>query len=197
LSDDDFVICSDEKTSVQARRRWVPVSAPRAGRYGRVEHEYERKGALAYMAAWDVRQAKVFGLCKISTGIESYHQLVDLVMRRQPYRSARRVFWITDNGSSRRGQSSVHRLKGWYPNAIQVHTPVHASGLNQVEIYFSVLQRQVLTPNYFESIEDLEEKILCFQTLYETVAKPFEWKFTREDLNNLLSKTDTTPKKAA
>ncbi|MCF8114535.1 MAG: hypothetical protein K9K21_11860, partial [Desulfotignum sp.] len=96
LSRNDFIISSDEKTSIQARHRVQNTTAPTAGRYGRVEFEYKRMGALAYMAAWDVRQAKIFGLCKTSTGIDSYHDLVDLVMCREPYRSADRVFWITD-----------------------------------------------------------------------------------------------------
>lgn len=197
LSENDFVISSDEKTSIQARRRLKSISAPSAGRYGRVEHEYERKGALAYMAAWDVRQAKIFGLCKTSTGIDSFRELVDLVMRQEPYRSANRVFWITDNGSSHRGQTSIDRLKTWYPNAIQVHTPIHASWLNQVEIYFSVLQRKVLSPNDFESLSDLQNRILSFQKIYETIAKPFVWEFTREDMKNVLAKCDDTQKMAA
>lgn len=197
LDNNDFVISSDEKTSIQARRRKAPVTAPAPGRYGRVEHEYERKGALAYMAAWDVQQAKIFGLCKQSTGIDSFHDLVDFVMCQQPYQSAHRVFWVTDNGSSHRGQTSVDRLKSWYPNAIQIHTPIHASWLNQIEIYFSVLQRKVLTPSDFESLEDLENRILKFQTEYEDVAKPFEWKFTREDLNNLITKLENEQKVAA
>jgi hypothetical protein len=188
LSDTDFVLCADEKTSIQARHRIAPTTAPSPGRYGRVEHEYERKGALAYMAAWDVRQARVFGLCCPSTGIDSFHDLVDLVMRQPPYQTAQRVFWITDNGSSHRGQSSVQRLNSWYPNAFLVHTPVHASWLNQVEIYFSVLQRKALTPNDFDNLEQLEKTILDFQALYEKAAKPFEWKFSREDLRNVLAK---------
>ena len=63
----------------------APVTAPTAGRYGRVEHEYERMGNVAYMAAWDVRQAKIFGLCRDSTGIDSFHDLIDLVMSQEPY----------------------------------------------------------------------------------------------------------------
>jgi hypothetical protein len=197
LSSHDFVISSDEKTSIQARHRVKPVTAPTAGRYGRVEHEYERRGSLAYMAAWDVRQAKIFGLCKAATGIDSFHDLADLVMRQQPYRSAPRVFWVTDNGSSHRGQTSIDRLKSWYPNTIQIHTPIHASWLNQVEIYFSVLQRKVLTPNDFESLEELAHTILSFQTEYEKVSRPFEWKFTRDDLKELLSRFEEEQKLAA
>ena len=184
----DYVISADEKTSIQARKRVAPTTPPGPGRPGRVEHEYERRGALAYVAAWDVRRAKVFGLCENSTGIEPFHRLVDLVMKQEPYCSARRVFWIADNGSSHRGQTSIDRLHRWYPNAILVHTPIHASWLNQVEIYFSVLQRKLLTPNDFADLQELEGRILAFQAHYETIADPFEWKFTRADLHRLLDK---------
>lgn len=188
LGANDFVISADEKTSIQARRRIHPGAPPAPGRQRRVEFEYERAGALAYMAAWDVRRAKVFGLCEESTGIDAYRRLVDLVMRQEPYRSARRVFWITDNGSSHRGKTSIERLAQWYPNAVQVHTPVHASWLNQIEIYFSVVQRKVLTPNDFKDLEEVENRLLEFQAHYEQVAKPFKWKFTRDNLKSLLSK---------
>ena len=191
LGDNDFVISSDEKTSIQARRRLVPTTPSKPGRVTRVEHEYERKGALAYIAAWDVHRAKLFGLCRASTGITAFHDVVDLVMKQEPYRSAHRVFWITDNGSSHRGKKAIDRLRHWHQNAILVHTPVHASWLNQVEIFFSVLQRKVLTPNDFENLEELESRIVSFQSLYEGNAKPFEWKFTRDDLKALLSKLST------
>jgi len=197
LSSHDCVISCDEKTSIQARHRVRPITPPSAGRYGRVEHEYERRGSLAYLAAWDVRQAKIFGVCKATTGIASFQDLVDLVMRQEPYRSAPRVFWVTDNGSSHRGQTSRDRLKSWYPNTIQIHTPIHASWLNQVEIYFSVLQRKVLTPNDFESLEELETTILSFQREYQKVSRPFEWKFTRDDLKELLSRFEEEQKLAA
>lgn len=186
----DFVISTDEKTSIQARKRLAPTTAPSPGRAGRVEHEYERRGALAYLAAWDVRRAKVFGLCEARTGIEPFHRLVDLVMAQEPYRSARRVFWVADNGSSHRGRAAFDRLHQWHANAILVNTPVHASWLNQVEIYFSVLQRKLLTPNDFADLRDLESRILAFQAYYEAIADPFEWKFTRTDLRRLLDKIE-------
>lgn len=188
LGPNDCVLSADEKTSIQARRRLHAGLPPAAGRSRRLEFEYERKGALAYMAARDVRRAKVFGCCEQTTGIEAFRRLVDLVMQQEPYRSARRVFWVTDNGSSHRGQASIQRLAQWYPNAIQVHTPVHASWLNQVEIYFSVVQRKVLTPNELNDLEELETRLLEFQSLYESCAEPFEWKFTRHDLQRLLDK---------
>jgi hypothetical protein len=188
LEPNEYIISADEKTSIQVRKRIHPGTAPAPKRCRRVEFEYERGGALAYIAAWDVIRAKVFGSCESKTGIDAFHRLVDLVMQQEPYRSASRVFWITDNGSSHRGETSVKRLADWYPNAIQVHTPVHASWLNQIEIYFSVIQRKVLSPNDFNNLAELETKILEFQSFYETLAKPFKWKFTREDLKNILSK---------
>jgi hypothetical protein len=186
LRPNDYVISADEKTSIQARNRNGLHTAPASGRCQRIEFEYRRAGALAYIAAWDVQRAKIFGLCAESTGIEVYHRLVDLVMQQEPYRSANRVYWITDNGSSHRGQTSVDRLAKWYPNAIQIHTPVHASWLNQIEIYFSILQRKLLTPNNFNDLETLEHQLLAFQDHYEKIAKPFKWKFTKKDLNKIL-----------
>jgi hypothetical protein len=188
LGPDDYVISADEKTSIQARDRNGLGTVPSSRRSRRVEFEYERRGALAYMAAWDVRNAKVFGLCESTTGIDAYKRLVDLVMQQEPYRSARRVFWITDNGSSHRGQTSIERLSEWYSNAVQVHTPVHASWLNQIEIYFSIVQRKLLTPNDFPDLKTLETKLLEFQSYYENIAKPFKWKFTRDNLKQILDK---------
>jgi hypothetical protein len=190
LGPNDYVISADEKTSNQARHRKLLGTGPLPHEPRRVEFEYERKGALAYLSAWDVHRAQLFGICTKTTGIESYHKLVDLVMQQEPYRSARRVFWITDNGSSHQGQSSVQRLSKWYPNAIQIHTPVHARWLNQVELVFSVLQRKVLTPNDFLDLEALEAAILRFQDLYNQIAKPFKGKYTRDDLKRTLSRFD-------
>ncbi len=82
------------------------------------------------------------------------------------------------------------RLSEWYPNAIQIHTPIHASWLNQVEIIFSVLQRKVLTPNDFPDLGSLETAILHFQALYNQIAKPFKWKYTKDDLKKTLSKIE-------
>ena len=160
LRPNEYIISADEKTSIQARNRKGLSTSVGPNRCRRLEFEYQRCGALAYLAAWDVRRAKVFGLCEPKTGIDAYRRLVDLVMQQEPYRSAKRVFWITDNGSSHRGQTSIARLSQWYPNAIQVHTPVHASWLNQIEIYFSVVQRKVLTPNDFPDLATLEQRLL-------------------------------------
>jgi hypothetical protein len=188
LRDDECVVSADEKTSIQARRRIAPTLPPESGAPIRVEHEYERRGAWAYLAAWDVRRAKIFGRCEATTGIAPFRRLVRQVMSQEPYRSARRVFWVLDNGSSHRGERCVKRLAEAWPQIIVVHTPVHASWLNQVEIYFSIVQRKVLTPNDFHSLTRLRDRLLRFQEYYEEVAQPFQWKFTRRDLDRLLDK---------
>ena len=99
------------------------------------------------------------------------------------------MFLIIDNGSAHRGQRSIDRLQGAWPNLIVVHTPIHASWLNQAEIYFSVVQRKVLTPNDFADLDALEQRLLAFGRHYEQIAEPFEWKFTRHDLDKLLART--------
>jgi hypothetical protein len=186
----DFIISADEKPSIQARRRIHETlpPAPRIARGRRVEHTYERGGALTYLAAWDVRRGRVFGRSEPKGGIEPFDRLVWQVMTKEPYASARRVFWIVDNGSSHRGQASVRRLENRWPNLILVHTPVHASWLNQIEIYFSIVQRKVLTPNDFDSLAAVARRLNQFEHLYNEIAEPFGWKFTRDDLNTWLER---------
>ncbi|ULP43805.1 MULTISPECIES: IS630 family transposase [Mycobacterium] len=190
LGDNDYVISADEKTSIQARCRCHPTLAPGVSRAMRVNHDYDRGGALAYLAAYDVHHAQVFGRCEDTTGIEPFARLVTQVMTQQPYASADRVFWIVDNGSSHRGQAAMDRLAAQFPNAIMVHTPVHASWLNQIEIYFSIVQRKALSPNDFTDIEAVSDRLSAFEDRYNATARPFKWKFTTSDLANLLDRLD-------
>ena len=155
-----------------------------------MEHEYERRRALAYLAAWDCGRARLFGRCEPTTGIDPFDRLVAEVMSREPYRSAERVFWIVDNGSSHRGAAAAQRVAAAWPQARLVHLPIHASWLNQVEIYFSVVQRKVLTPNEFVDLAALEQTLLDFGARYAEAARPFEWRFTRDDLARLLARLD-------
>jgi hypothetical protein len=190
LGADDFVLSADEKTSVQARRRKQPTLAPASARSMRVEHEYFREGAWTYLAAWDVHRARVFGRCESKNGIRPVDRLVSEVMNQAPYKTAHRVFWIMDNCSVHRGQKAADRFRSQWPNAILVHTPIHASWLNQIEIYLSIVQRKVLTPNDFRSLAQLQERLLAFQTHYQRCASPFRWTFTRKDLQALLAKIE-------
>ena len=188
LREDEFVISTDEKTSIQARVRIHPSLPTQPGEPMRVEHEYARGGAWAYLAALDVHRAKVFGRCEAATGIAPFERLVDQVMRQPPHNEARRVFWIMDNGSSHRGEASVRRLTQAHPRLVAVHGPVHASWLNQIEIYFSIVQRKALTPNDFPCLQAVAERLERFECYYESIAHPFEWNFTRADLNALMAR---------
>jgi DDE superfamily endonuclease len=186
LGPDDCILSADEKTSIQARVRRAPTTPPRPGAPRQVEHEYARGGALAYLAAWDVRRGGVVGRCEATTGIAPFDRLVDQVMAQEPYRSAPRVFWVVDNGSSHRGDKAIRRLQARYPNLILVHLPTHASWLNQIELYFSIVQRKVLTPNDFPDLAAVERRLLAFEALYNDTAVPFHWRFTRADLDRRL-----------
>jgi transposase len=188
LGEDEFVISADEKTSIQARCRCHPTLPPGRSRLMRVEHEYDRGGALAYLAALDVHRGRVHGRCEPTTGLAPFARLVEQVMTREPYVSARRVFWIVDNGSSHRGQASHDRMSAAWPTATIVHTPLHASWLNQVEIYFSVVQRKVVTPNDFYDLADVENRLEAFHDHYNLAARPFNWRYTKKDLDALLKR---------
>ena len=192
-------VCSRSRwrlSTIHCKHATLPA-APRVKRGQRVEHEYERGGAPCYLAAWDARCARLFDRCAPKDGIEPFDQLVEQFMTVEPYSKAQRVFVILDNGSAHRGQRSIDRLQGTYKNLILVHTPVHASWLNQAEIYFSVVQRKVLTPNDFPDLDTLEQHLLAFGRRYEQIAQPFEWKFTRADLDHLTNRLELPAAQAA
>jgi hypothetical protein len=188
LGPKDFVLSSDEKTSIQARRRCHAETPPRRSRRRRIEPEYQRMGALQYLAAWDVRRGMVIGRCEAKTGIEPFGRLVDQILDQEPYSEAERLFLIVDNGSSHRGPASVARLRARDQRLILVPTPVHASWLNQVEIYFSILQRKVLTPNDFANLDELRIRLRLYEELTNRRPRPFAWKFTRQELADWLKR---------
>jgi len=125
------VLSADEQTSIQARCRCAPSRPVIPGPPQPVAVEYERRGAVHYLAAWDVRRGLVVGRCDAHTGIEPFRRLVAQVLGQEPSRSAERLFWIVDNGCSQRGAAAVRRLTAQYPNRILVQLPVHASWLNR------------------------------------------------------------------
>jgi DDE superfamily endonuclease len=116
-------------------------------------------------------------------------------MSSEPYASARTVFWIVDKGSSHAGKASIRRLEGAWENLRLIHLPIHASWLNQIELYFSIVQRKALTPNEFASRGELAHRLLRFGDHYRQIAQPFDWTFTRTDLDAVLAKiTEHEPK---
>ena len=199
LGDDEYVISADEKSQLQALKRRHRETPAGPGQPRRMEFEYHRGGTLAYFAAYDVHQARVMGMTAPKTGIVPFTDLVEQVMTTGPYASAKRVFWVVDNGSSHAGQASIDRMRQAWPNAVLVHLPVHASWLNQVEIYFSILQRKAITTGDFADLDDLAARILAFENRYNQSAEPFGWKYTRDDLNRHLDRlnNDGTLRNAA
>jgi transposase len=197
LREDEYVISADEKSQLQALRRRHPDLPPAPGRVRRQEFEYRRGGTLAYLAAYDVHRGQVMGRCAPTTGIEPFSALVEQVMTTEPYASARRVFWVVDNGSSHNGARSVDRMRTGWPTAELVHLPVHASWLNQVEIFFSIVQRKVVKPQDFPDLEVLTDRLLAFQDRYNATAEPFDWRFTRKALDRHLAKITAQESRAA
>jgi hypothetical protein len=186
----EFVICADEKTSIQARCRCQPTLPPGRARLMRVEHEYDGRGAVAYLAAHDVHRAQVFGRSEHTTGIEPFGRLVEQVMTVEPYASAKRVFWIVDNGSSHKGQAAIDRLEGAWPTLRLIHLPIHASWRDQCEIYFSIVQRKVVNPNDSFDTDQIAQRLAAFEDRFNPVATPFDWRFGRDDLDQLLARLE-------
>jgi hypothetical protein len=130
----------------------------------RVENGYGRCGAWAYLAALDVHHARIFGRVESTTGIAPFTNVVEQVMTRPPYK----------------------RLQAQFPKLVLVHTPIHVS-------YLSIIQRKVFTPNNFQDLGQLAERLFDFQYHWEATARPFEWKYTKTDLAKLLAKLHKTP----
>ena len=128
------------------------------------------------------------GRCEPTTGIAPFGRLVHQVLAQEPSRSADRLCWIVDHGSSHRGDTAKHRLHQADSRIPVVHTPVHASWLNQVELYVSIIPRKGLTPNDFATLEAVQ---LRLASLYEDSSNqcptPFQWTFDRLQLTTLLA----------
>lgn len=190
LGPKDHILSADEKTSIQARLRCHPSLPSAPGRPTYIENEYKRGGALQYLAAWDVRRGYVIGRCEPKTGIASFGRLVKQVLAEEPYRSSARLFWIVDNGSSHRGEATKKRLRQVDSRIVVVHTPVHASWLNQVEIYFSIIQRKVLAPNDFADLAAIRLRLALYEELSNQNPTPFQWRFDRAKLTTVLAKIE-------
>ena len=141
-------------------------------------------GTIAYHAVWDVFRGRIFGRVAPNTSIVTFKQLVDLVMTQKPYQGSARTFWIVDGGCAHHPSTFPERLHGMYPNTVAVSLPTHSSWLNQIEIFFSIVQRKVLTPMDVSNEHTLIKRLLDFQDYYQETAKPFHWKFTATDLKN-------------
>jgi transposase len=182
LGPKDQVICADEKTGIQILRRKVPTRAPRPSEPGKVEFEYTRKGTLCFQGALDVRHGRVFGAFPERNTAEAFRSFVTEVMEETPYASAPRVFWITDNGGAHHPKTFGPWLTAAFPQARAIHTPVHASWVDQEELFLAILTKKALTPRDFRDRGEAEERIRGFLRRWNQHPRPFRWAYTREDL---------------
>jgi hypothetical protein len=182
LRPDDAVLSADEKSGLQVLRRQAPVRLPQSNQQGQVEFEYERLGTLSYQAVLDVQQGIVMDRVCDTNCIDTFNQLLHQVMQQPQYAQANRVFWIVDNGGCHHPATFPDRLSQMYDHAIAVHLPVHASWLNQIELYFSILQRKALTPCHFIFADQMDDRLIGFRKRFNQNPQPFNWQYTADDL---------------
>ena len=190
LGRNDHVICADEKTGLQILERIAPTQPPQPGRAMRVEHEYRRRGTACYLAGLDVRTGQVIGRLEERNGKAPFLAWLDQVMAQKPYRAARRVFLVVDNGGAHHPATFAERVRDAYPNIVVVHLPKHASWLNQIELYFSIYHRKVLTPNDCPDRATLAERTGAFEARYNRRARPFHWQFTVHQLREMMKRVE-------
>lgn len=189
----DHVICADEKTGLQILQRIAPSLPPQSGQLMRVEHEYRRRGTACYLAGLDVRTGQVTGRVEARNGKASFMALVDQLMAQKPYRSARRVFFVVDNGGAHHPATFAERIRSVHPNVVVVHLPKHESFLNQIELYFSLYHRKVLTPTDCPDRATLAARTRAFEARYNRRARPFHWQFTVQQLRERMKHVEHRP----
>jgi transposase len=188
-----WVVCTDEKTSIQARKRKQPTKPAGRGHPVHITPRYERKGALQLFGALSVADGQVYGVCRNRKRFVDYQALLlDVVIPEALRRGVHTLALILDNGSTHapkqleRWLDKLVKAKAW-PLKIQVYwLPKNASWLDQIEIWFSILQRKLLNPNDFESLRVLEKAIRSFIRYYNRAAKPIHWTYTVEKLEQKL-----------
>ena len=186
------VFSVDEKPQIQALERTAPVLPMVPGTPERRSHDYERHGTVDLFAALNIATGKVIGKTSARHAAEDFKDFLDRIDHTVEPGLA--VHLICDN-------LTVHKapaVKRWlleHPRFALHFTPAYSSWLNQVETFFSVTQKKVVSPNDFPSLDVLAERLLDFQYYWESTARPFEWKFTRQDLANLLAKLRNQPLK--
>lgn len=170
------VLSIDEKTGIQATRRIHPNHADAQGRLRR-EFEYVRGGTTTMIAALDVGTGHVHAVCKRRTRA-NFLRFLDTVIAKYPSGD---IYLIVDNLNIHCGPE----IEAWCARnggrVRFVYTPKHASWVNQIEIWFSILQRRVIRYGSFSSVRELEDRLRAFVRYYDRFeAKPFRWRFRGE-----------------
>jgi transposase len=185
LRRDERVFSLDEKTSIQPRPRKSPTKPARPGNQPvQLESEYSRAGALHLLAALDTRSGEVIGICRRRKRQIEVIELLEEIDRQVPG-SVQRIWIVCDNVSTHHGKLAQAWLKA-HPRFRMQFTPVHCSWMNQVEQWFSIIQRKRLRVADFDSLQDLEQSILDFIVEWNEEAHPFAWK--RSSFDKVLAK---------
>jgi transposase len=170
-----LVVSIDEKTGIQAKAPTRPDMQARPGQPARREHEYRRNGTQNLFAALRVHTGTVSAMPSKTRNRFDLLRFLDRLEREIP--AGKQVIAITDNLSTR----STQEVNDWladHPRWRFVFTPKHASWLNQVEIFFSILARRLLKRGAFTSERDLAQQMLAFVETYNQTARPFKWTYT-------------------
>lgn len=197
LGPKDVVLCGDEMTNLQALSRIHRGLPPAPGRRARYEFEYERHGTLCYLAFLEVFSGRVYGETTRQNGIAPFERTLKHCLAQPHLAAAERIFLIVDNGCAHHPSTSPARIQAPHPQVTVVHLPTHASWLNQIEIYFSIVRRKALTPADFGSLAALEQRLGGFQCQYNRRAEPFRWNYTREQLAQYLGRVALHEQEAA
>lgn len=183
------VFCVDEKTAIQALDRLDPVLPLSPGHAERHGFEYYRHGTLSLYAALDTKTGKVLGRTAARHTSKDFVEFLSEVVDQRPARQE--IHIILDNLSAHKTQA-VRDFLGLHPN-VQFHfTPTYSSWLNQVEIWFSKIERDVIARGVFTSVQDLARKLRRYINAYSANAKPIQWKYsdpTRRIRTNDISAT--------
>lgn len=176
-----LVLSIDEKTGIQAKAPTKPDMLPAPGRPTRREHEYTRNGTQCLFAALKVHEGDVLAMSSKTRDRYDLIRFLDHVDSEIPVVKGQQIIAVSDNLSTRGTQEVTDWLKD-HPRWSFQFTPTHASWLNQVEIFFSILYRRLLKHGIFFSEEDLAEQMLAFIETYNQTAKPFKWTYTGKTL---------------
>jgi len=187
LSPSERVLCLDEKTSLQPRTRSCATRPAQPGLVPvRVEHEYKRKGAMNLFAGFDTRSGQVFGICRHRKRQVEFIELLEEIDRKTSA-SITLIHIVCDNVSIHHGK----QVRAWiqkHPRFMMHFTPIHCSWMNQVEQWFSVLQRKRFAAPNFADADELERRVLAFISEWNDTAHPFRW--THASFEKVLAKID-------
>jgi putative transposase len=172
-----LVVSIDEKTGIQAKAPTKPDRPPQPGKPARREHEYKRNGTQCLFACLNVQEGDVLAMPSKTRNRFDLIRFLDHLDAEIPVVADQKIVAITDNLSTR-GTEEVNEWLEAHPRWSFQFTPTHASWLNQVEIFFSILWRRLLKHGIFTSEQDLAEQMLAFVETYNQTAKPFKWTYT-------------------